>query len=118
MCDASDCDVGVMLEQRTGKISYAIYYASRTLTEAQLNYTTTEKELLPVVFAFDKFRSYLVGTRVIVYTDHSANKYLVAKKDTKPRLIKWILLLQEFGLEIRDRKETENQVIDHLSRIE
>ncbi|MCI08130.1 hypothetical protein A2U01_0029203, partial [Trifolium medium] len=60
----------------------------RTLNEAQLNYTTTEKELLAVVFAFDKFRSYLVGTKAVVYIDHSANKYLIAKKDVKPRLIR------------------------------
>ena len=70
------------------------------------------------MFAFDKFRSYLVGTKVIVYTDHSAIKYLVEKKDAKPRLIRWVLLLQEFNLEIRDRKGTENQVADHLSKLE
>ncbi|KAK9011588.1 hypothetical protein V6N11_044435 [Hibiscus sabdariffa] len=118
MCDASDYAVGAALGQRRGKLFHVIYYASRTLNDAQVNYTTTEKELLAVVFAFDKFRSYLIGTKVIVHTDHSAIKYLVTKKDAKPRLIRWILLLQEFNLEIRDRKGTENQIADHLSRLE
>ena len=75
------------------KQHYAISYASKTLTGPQLNYATTEKELLAVVFAMDKFRSYLVGAKVIVYTDHAAQKYLLTKKDAKPRLIRWIMLL-------------------------
>ena len=78
----------------------------------------TEQELLAVVFAFEKFRSYLLGTRVIVNTDHSALRYLMAKKDAKPRLIRWVLLLKEFYFEVLDRKGTENQVADHLSRRE
>ncbi|KAL4385057.1 hypothetical protein GQ457_15G017840 [Hibiscus cannabinus] len=118
MCDASDYAVGAVLRQRKGKIFHPIYYASKTLNDAQVNYTTTEKEMLAVIFAFDKFRSYLIGTKVIVHTDHSAIKYLLSKKDAKPRLIRWILLLQEFDIEIIDRKGTENQVADHLSRLE
>ncbi|KAL4323356.1 hypothetical protein GQ457_11G026640 [Hibiscus cannabinus] len=94
MCDASDYAVGAVLGQRKGKIFHPIYYASKTLNDAQVNYTTTEKEMLAVIFTFDKFRSYLIGTKVIVHTDHSAIKYLLSKKDAKPRLIRWILLLQ------------------------
>src|SRR5215469_14577954 len=118
MCDASDFAVGVLLGQRIGKKDHAIYYASKTLDAAQVNYTTTEKEMLAVVFAFEKFRQYLVGTKVIVHTDHSAIKYLMSKKDAKPRLIHWVLLLQEFDIEIRNRPGKENLVADHLSRLE
>ena len=115
MCDASDYAVGAVLGQTKDKKHHTIAYTSKTLTGAQLNYATTEKELLAVVFAIDKFWSYLVGAKVIVYTDHAALKYLLTKKDAKPRLIRWILLLQEFDLEIKDTKGVENSVADHLS---
>ncbi|XP_031116495.1 uncharacterized protein LOC116020153 [Ipomoea triloba] len=117
MCDASNYAVGAVLGKKVGRVSHVIYYASRTLDIAQSNYTTTEKELLAIVFALEKFRSYLLGTKVIVYSDHAALKYLLSKKEAKPRLIRWMLLLQEFNLEIRDKKGAENLVADHLSRL-
>ena len=89
------------------KFFYAIYHASKNLNEAQLNYATTEKEFLAMVFAFDKFWPYLIGNKVIVHTDHSAIKYLLTKNDAKPRLIRWVLLLQEFDVEIKDNKRTK-----------
>ncbi|KAH9781478.1 Endonuclease [Citrus sinensis] len=101
MCDASNYVVGAVLGQRVGRAAHVIYYASRTLDNAQCNYSTTEKELLAIVFALEKFRSYLLGTKVTVFSDHAALRYLLAKKEAKPRLIHWILLLQEFNLEIR-----------------
>ncbi|KAL4368391.1 hypothetical protein GQ457_05G022220 [Hibiscus cannabinus] len=106
MCDSSDYAVGAVLGQRKGKIFHPIYYASKTLNDAQVNNTTTEKEMLAVIFAFDKLRSYLIGAKVTVYIDHSAIKYLLSKKDAKPRLIRWILLLQDFDVKIIDRKGT------------
>ena len=115
MCDASDHAVGAVLDQKINKLPRVIYYISKTLNDAQLNYTTTEKEFLAIVFALEKFRSYLVGSHTIIYTDHLAIRHLLAKKDAKTRLIRWILLLQKFDLEIRDKKETDNAVADHLS---
>ncbi|XP_073017791.1 uncharacterized protein [Primulina eburnea] len=100
MCDASDYAINLLCKSNHGCC------------------TTTEKEMLAVVFAFDKFRPYLVGTKVIVFTDHAAIRYLFAKKDAKPCLIRWILLLQEFDFEVKDRKGCENQVADHFSRLE
>ncbi|GJR25348.1 reverse transcriptase domain-containing protein [Tanacetum coccineum] len=95
-----------------------IYYASKTLNNAQEHYTTIKKELLAVVFSFDKFRQYLILLKTVVYTDHSALKYLFSKEDAKPRLIRWVILLQGFDIEIKDKKGAENLVVDHLSRLE
>ena len=117
MCDASDLAVGAVLGQRVEGKSYVVYYARKTLNEAQRNYTTTKKELLAVVYALDKFRAYLIGSDIIIFTDHSALKYLVTKKNVKARLIRWVLLLQEFNLQIRYKKGVENVVSDHLSRL-
>ena len=117
MCDASDYAVGAVLGQRLDKKPTAISYASKTLIEAQINYTTTEKELLAVVYTLEKFRPYILGSTIIIYTDHAALKYLLSKKEAKPRLIRWVLFLQEFNLEIKDKKGSENSVADHLPRL-
>ena len=79
MCDASDYTVGIMTSQREDKKPHTIYYAIKTLNNTQMNYTTTKKELLAIVFALDKFRSYIIGSPIVVYTDHSALKYLLSK---------------------------------------
>ncbi|GJX11160.1 reverse transcriptase domain-containing protein [Tanacetum coccineum] len=118
MCDASDFAIGAVLGQRIEKHFRPIHYASKTMTEAESNYTTTEKEMLAVVYAFKKFRSYLIMNKSIVYTDHSALKYLFAKKDAKARLLRWVLLLQEFDFKVIDTKGAENYAAGHLSRLE
>ena len=91
--DASNFVVGAILGQRKEGKLYVIYYASKLLDDAQINYTTMEKELLTIIYAFDKFKAYLVGQKVIVYSDHATLKYLLSKKDAKPRLLRWILML-------------------------
>ncbi|GJV64498.1 reverse transcriptase domain-containing protein [Tanacetum coccineum] len=111
MCDASDFALGAVLGQRHEKHFRPIHYASKTMNEAESRYTTTEKEMLAVVYAFEKFRSYLVMNKCTVYTDHSALKYLFAKKDSKARLLRWVLLLQEFDFDVVDTKGAENLAV-------
>nr|GEY85225.1 reverse transcriptase domain-containing protein [Tanacetum cinerariifolium] len=118
MCDASDFAIGAVLGQRHEKHFKLINYASKTMNDAETNYTTTEKEMLAVVYAFEKFRSYLIMNKSIVHTDHSALKYLFTKKDAKARLLRWVLLLQEFDFQVLDTKGAKNLAADHLSRLE
>ncbi|XP_075088187.1 uncharacterized protein LOC142170230 [Nicotiana tabacum] len=107
-------DLGAKGEQ---DVSFGVY-VSKTMNDAQVNYMVTEKELLAIVFAMEKFRPYLMGAEVIVHIDHVTLHYLMTKKDSKARLMRWTLLLQEFDLEMVDWKETESHVADHLSRLE
>nr|GEY66308.1 DNA-directed DNA polymerase [Tanacetum cinerariifolium] len=100
MCDASDFTIGAVLGQRKTKHFQRIHYVSKIMTKAQIHYTTTEKEMLTVVCAFEKFQPYLVLSKIIVYTEHSALKYLLSKQDSKLRLLQWVLLLQEFDITI------------------
>nr|GEX21431.1 transposon Ty3-I Gag-Pol polyprotein [Tanacetum cinerariifolium] len=118
MCDASDFAVGAILGQRIEKHFRPIHYASKTMNQAEANYTTTKKEMLAVVYAFENFCSYLIMNKSIIYTDHSALKYLFAKKDANARLLCWILLLQEFDFKVIDTRGAENYAADHLSRLE
>lgn len=114
MCDASDWAAGVILGQRHDKHFHPIYYASKMLTPTQENYTSTEKELLAIVYIFDKFYHYLVISKVMMYTDLAALQYLLTRSDVKPWLIWWVLLLHELDLEIRDKRGFENDVVDYL----
>jgi len=92
MCDTSDYTVGAVLGQRKGRLFY-VHYASKVLNDTQSNYSTTEKELLAIVYALEKFRAYLIGSKIIVYTDHAVIIYLMTKLGSKPRWIRWMLLL-------------------------
>nr|GEV00332.1 DNA-directed DNA polymerase [Tanacetum cinerariifolium] len=118
MCDASDFAIGAVLGQRQDIHFRPIHYANKTMTEAKSNYTTTEKEMSAVVYAFERFQSYLIMNHSIVYTDHFALKYLFAKKDSKARLLRWFLLLQEFTFKVIDSKGAKNLAADHFSRLE
>nr|GEV76706.1 reverse transcriptase domain-containing protein [Tanacetum cinerariifolium] len=117
MCDASDFAIGVVLGQCKTKHFQPIHYASKTMTEAQIHYTTMEKEMLAVVYAFEKFQPYLILSKSIVYTDYLALKYLLSKQVAKPRFLQWVLLLQEFDIIIYDKKGTKNLAANHLSRL-
>nr|GEY55968.1 reverse transcriptase domain-containing protein [Tanacetum cinerariifolium] len=118
MCDTSDFAIGAVLGQRHVKHFKPIHYDSKTMNDAESNYTITEKEMLALVYAFKKFRSYLIMNKSIVHTDHSALKYLFAKKYVKARLLQWVLLLQEFDFKVLDTKGAENLAADHLYRLE
>ncbi|RDY05395.1 Retrovirus-related Pol polyprotein, partial [Mucuna pruriens] len=119
MCDTSNSVLGAVLGKRAGvgKLVHVIVYASRTMDPAQLNYTTTEKELLAIVFGLNKFRPYLLGSKIIIFFDHATLRFLLKKPNAKPRQIQWMLLLLEFNIEIKDKKGVENFVVNHLSRI-
>ena len=114
MCDASDYAMGAVLGQKAEKMFRAIYYSSKTFNEAKENYSTIEKKMLAMVFACEKFRPYILGSHVIIHTNHVAIKYLMAKKEAKPRLIRWVLLLQEFDMEIKDKKGCNNVIAAHV----
>nr|GEX68363.1 reverse transcriptase domain-containing protein [Tanacetum cinerariifolium] len=118
MCDASDFSIGTVLGKRHEKHFKPIQYASKTMNDVESNYTTIEKVMLAVVYAFEKFWSYLIMNKSIVRTDHSALKYLFAKKDAKAILLRWVLLLQEVDFKVLDTKGAENLAANHLSRLE
>ena len=117
MCDASDYAMEAVLGQKATKMVRAIYNDSKTFNEAQENYSTIEKDMLAMVFACETFRPYILGSHVIIHTDHAVIKYLMAKKEAKPRLIRWVFLLQEFDMQIKDKKGCDNVIVDHLSRV-
>ena len=117
MCDASDYAVGAILWQQREHVFHAIYYANKVLNDEQLNYVTTEKEMLAIVYALEKLKSYLLGSKVVIFTNYATIKYLLTKEDSKPRLIRWVLLIQVFDIVIKHKKGSKNVVADHLSRL-
>jgi hypothetical protein len=105
------------LGQEENHHPYAIYFISKNMTLAELNYTVTEKEFLAIIHAINKFRHYITSYSTLVHTDHSAIKYLMKKPITNARVTRWLLLLQEFDITIVDRLGKENVVVDFLSRL-
>jgi hypothetical protein len=115
--DASDTAIGDVLGQEEDHLPYAIYFISKNMSPAELNYTVTEKEFLAVIYAINKFRHYITSYSTFIHTDHSAIKYLMNKPITNARVTRWLLLLQEFDITIVDRPGKENVVADFLSRL-
>jgi len=117
--DASQTAIGVVLGQQEDKVPYAVYYVSKNLAPAELNYIVTEKEFLAVFYAINKFWHYITGYPTFVHTDHATITYLVTNKPVTPGWItRWVLLLQEFDITIIDKPSKDNVVVDFLSRIE
>lgn len=111
--DASDVGLGALLSQ-DGRV---VEYASRKLNAAEKNYSTTDRELLAVVWALEKWRQYLFSQAVVVYTDHRPITFLRSLKEPKGRMARWISRLQEFSFELRYRPGADNHVADCLSRL-
>jgi hypothetical protein len=115
--DVSNVTIGIVLGQEEYKKPYAIYFISKNLTPTELNYRVIEKYFLVVIHAINKFQHYITGYLVFLYTDHSSIIYLANKPITNGRVTRWLLLLQEFNITIKDRPRRENIVADILSRI-
>ena len=109
--------MGEALWQLEDKLPYAIYFIGKNLSKSKHNYTVTEKEMLAIVHALNKFRHYFIGYQTFVHTNHATIKYLMKKSDVNARIIRWLLLLQQFDLTIVDKPGKENGVADFLSRL-
>ena len=118
MCDASDFDAGVVLGQHIDKKLNVIHHANKNLDSAQKNYATTEKELLAVVIACDKFRPYILHSQVTIHTNHAAIKYLMEKNNAKPTLLNGFFCYKNSILTLSIGKGVDNPVADHLSIME
>ena len=114
---ASNKEIGVSLGKIDEKLPYAIYFVSKNLSKAELNYTVTEKELLAVVHSLNKFRHYITNYQTFVHTDHAAIRYLMKKPDVNAHIIRWLLLLEQFNLTIVDKPCKENVVAYFLFRL-
>eukprot|EP00253_Pinus_taeda_P015821 PITA_15821 len=116
--DALNKAIGAALGKVEEKLPYAIYFVSKNLSKAKLNYTVTEKEFLAVVHSLNKFRHYITSYQTFVHTDHAAIRYLMNKPDVNARIIRWLLLLQKFDLTNIDKPGKENVVAEFLSRLD
>jgi hypothetical protein len=115
--DASNIAIGAILGQQEDSKPYVIYFISKNLSPAELNYTVTEKEFLVVIYAINKFQHYITGYPTFVHIDHTTIRYLMNKRITNARVTRWLLLLQEIDITIGDKPRKENVVVDSLSRL-
>lgn len=116
--DASQTTVGAILGQQVDKVPYAVYCVIKNLAPTELNYTMTEKELLVVIYAINKFWHYITRYHIFVYTDHVAIRYIMNKPISLGRITRWLLLLEEFDVTIVDKPRKGNVVSDFLYRLD
>jgi len=101
--DASNTTIGASLGKKENQLNYVIYFISKNLTPAELNYIVTEKQMLVVVHEVNKLRHYITGYEVFIHIDHLAIKYLMNKPITNGRITRWFLLIHKFNIIVLDR---------------
>ena len=115
--DASDYEIGaVLMQEYVGKL-FPISSASKRLSDAELNYSTIEKECLAVVWGIKRFHMHLYGVHFVLQTDHDPLQYMNSAKFTNNRLMRWAMFLQSYNMKVEAIKGSDNVGVDYLSRV-